>query len=163
VNEKVVACEPVASSVSPKMIAKIVMEVMARVPKCKPDIEKEIDPKSGFCLVKGNTVACKVFDTGNPQDKVGIEEYLTMKESPNMSPSFITMEKSSFDVHLGYEEIDYVVEGTLEFVVNGKRFTGHEGDVFYIPKDIDVTFSTPDKCKFFCVTYPANWQELLGK
>ncbi|SDH20825.1 MULTISPECIES: cupin domain-containing protein [Clostridia] len=163
-EETTLASEPVVSSVSPEMISRIVMEVMAKLPQfCMPEIVKEVDPKSGFCLVKGNTVACDTFDTGNPKDKVGIKEILTRRESPNMATGFMTMEKSSFDWHLGYEEIDYVVEGTLEFIVNGKKFTGHAGDVFYIPAGTDVTFTTPDKCKFFFVTYPANWADLSGK
>lgn len=158
------ASESAAPSVSPEMISRIVMEVMAKLPQLSvPEIKKEVDPQSGFCLVKGNTVACETFDTGNPQDKVGIREILTRGESPNLATGFMTLEKSSFDWHLGYEEIDYVIEGTLEFIVNGKKFTGHAGDVFYIPAGTDVTFTTPDKCKFFFVTYPANWAELSEK
>ncbi|WP_148134568.1 cupin domain-containing protein [Candidatus Formimonas warabiya] len=157
------ACEPLPA-VNQEMIAKIVMEVMAKLPQfCLPEIVKEVDPQSGFCLVKGNTVTCDTFETGNPQDKVGIKEILTRRESPNMATGFMTLEKSSFDWHLGYEEIDYVVEGTLEFIVNGKKFSGQAGDVFYIPAGTDVTFTTPDKCKFFFVTYPANWADLSGK
>lgn len=159
-----VSNEPAVSSVSPEMISKIVMEVMARLPQfCVPEIAKEVEPKTGFVLVKGNTVVCDKFETENPQDKVGIKEILTRRESPNMATGFMTLEKSSFDWHLGYEEIDYVIEGTLEFIVNGKKFTGHAGDVFYIPAGTDVTFTTPDKCKFFFVTYPANWADLSSK
>jgi len=163
-EEKVMSNEPTMSSISPEIISKIVIEIMAKLPQfCVPEIAKEVEPKSGFVLVKGNTVTCDNFDTGNPQDKVRFKEVLTRRESPNMATGFMTMEKSSFDWHLGYEEIDYVVEGTLEFIVNGKRFTGHAGDIFYIPAGTDVTFTTPDKCKFFFVTYPANWAELSGK
>jgi len=58
------------------------------------------------------------------------------------------------------EELDYVIEGSLDIIVNGKTYRGKAGDVFYIPKNTTVTFSTPDKAKFFFVTYPANWAEL---
>jgi len=162
-EEREGSAEPVISTVSPELISKIVMEVMANLPQFNNgEIKKEVDPESGFSLVKGNTVTCESFNTGNPQDKVGIREILTRKESPNMATGFMTMEKSSFEWHLMYEEIDYVIEGTLEFIVNGRKYTGTAGDVFYIPRDTKVTFSTPDKCKFFFVTYPANWAELSG-
>jgi len=155
--------EPAVSQVSPELISKIVMEVMARLPQfVQPDLVKEVDPETGFALVKGNSVVCERFNTGNPKDKVGIKEILTIKESPNMATGFMTMEESSFDFQLKYDEIDYVVDGTLEFIVNGKKYTGHPGDVFFIPMNTKVTFSTPNKCKFFFVTYPANWAELAN-
>lgn len=162
-EEKEAAALSQVSAVSPELISKIVMEVMARLPQTpKEELVKEVDPETGFALVKGNSVVCERFNTGNPKDKVGIKEILTIKESPNMATGFMTMEKSSFEFQLKYDEIDYVVDGTLEFIVNGKKFTGHPGDVFFIPMDTKVTFSTPNKCKFFFVTYPANWAELAN-
>jgi ethanolamine utilization protein EutQ len=155
--------QPEAPSVSPELISKIVMEVMARLPQiAQPGLVKEVDPTTGFALVKGNSVVCERFNTGNPNDKVGIKEILTIKESPNMATGFMTLDHTSFDFQLKYDEIDYVVDGTLEFIVNGKKYTGHPGDVFFIPMNTKVTFSTPDKCKFFFVTYPANWAELVN-
>jgi len=158
-----ISSELVVSSVNSEMISRIVMEVMANLPQfCISEMVKEVEPKSGFALIKGNTVTCESFNTGNPKDKVGLKEILTIEESPNMATGFMTMEDSAFDFHLKYDEIDYVVDGTLEFIVNGKKFTGHAGDVFFIPMGTKVTFSTPDKCRFFFVTYPANWAELAN-
>lgn len=157
-----VSSEPGVSSVNPEMISRIVMEIMAKMPQlCVSEMIKEVDPESGFALIKGNTVTCERFNTGNPKDKVGIKEILTIKESPNMATGFMTIEDSSFDFQLKYDELDYVVDGTLEFIVNGKKYTGHAGDVFFIPMNTQVTFSSPDKCRFFFVTYPANWAELV--
>jgi ethanolamine utilization protein EutQ len=148
-------------AVDPELIAKIVKNVLAgmNINTDSCDLQREIDP-SGLCLIKGDSVVCEPFNTGNPNDKVGIKEILSTKESPNMGLGFMTMEESSFSWDMKYEEIDYIVEGTLEFTVDGKTYTGKAGDVFYIPKDTTVTFSTPDKTKFFFVVYPANWAEL---
>lgn len=162
-EEESVSNEPIVSQVSQEMITRIVMEVMAKLPQfCTPEMEKEVDPETGFALIKGNTVVCEKFNTGNPKDKVGIKEILTIKESPNMCAGFMTIEDSSFDFLLKYDEFDYVVDGTLEFIVNGKKYTGHAGDIFFIPMNTKVTFSTPDKCRYFFVTYPANWAELAN-
>jgi ethanolamine utilization protein EutQ len=147
------------SAVDPNLIAKIVREVMKFLPGSPKNLVKEADP-SGLRLVKGNSIVCERFNTGNPNDKVGIKEILTIKESPNMASGFMTLEDTSFSWDLKYEEIDYIVEGTLEMTVNGKTYRGEAGDVFYLPKDTTVTFSTPNKVKFFFVTYPANWAEL---
>jgi len=154
-DEKVVSC------VDPSMISRIVLEVVAGLSHTKGEMKKEEDP-SGLRLIRGKSVECETFNTGNPQDKVGLTEILTRKESPDMATGFMTIEESSFYWELKYAEIDYIIEGTLDFIVDGRRYRGRAGDVFYIPKDSKVTFSTPDYAKFFFVTYPANWDELSG-
>jgi len=151
-----------ALQLNPDLISRIVMEVMAKMPGFGPVLmEKEVDA-SGIALVKGRSVVCEEFNTGNPRDKVGLTEILTRRESPNMTTGFMTMDHTAFDWHLMYDEIDYVVEGTLDIIVNGKTYRGQAGDVLFIPRDTKITFSTPDKCRFFFVTYPANWDELSG-
>jgi ethanolamine utilization protein EutQ len=154
--------QEVKGVVDPAMIAKIVGEVMKSLNQTQPSqLVKEVD-QSGLRLVKGNTVVLENFNTGDPSHNVKIKEILNIKESPNMATGFMSMEKTTFDWHLTYDEMDYVIEGTLEFIVDGKKYTGKTGDVFFIPANTKVTFSTPDKVKFFFVTYPANWAELSG-
>lgn len=157
------ACESLIKSneISPALITQIVREVLAAMPGLPPEpgLVKQDDP-SGLRLVRGNSVQCETFNTGNPRDKVGIKEILTTKESPNMATGFMTLEETAFSWDLKYEEIDYVIDGTLEITVNGKTYRGTAGDVFYLPRDTTITFSSPDKAKFFFVTYPANWAEL---
>lgn len=152
------------TSLDPNLIARIVREILASLPVTKPPeaFSKVCDP-SGIRLIRGDTVECAPFDTGNPHNKVGLTEILNTRESPNMATGFMTMESSSFDWELKYDELDYVVEGTLDIIVDGKTYRGQAGDVFYIPKNTRITFSTPSNVRFFFVTYPANWAELSNK
>ncbi len=144
------------------LVQKIVQAVLAELqPAVNPGFVKEADP-SGLRLVRGQTVKLNPFNTGNPQDRVGIKEILTTKESPHLATGFMTMEQCSFPWELKYEEIDYIVEGTLELVINGVTYRGGPGDVFYIPANTKLTFKCPDRVKFFFVTHPANWAELSG-
>lgn len=150
-------------------IASIVSQVVAALPGMQNNGVQNIrkDPviegrPGGLRLVRGDTVVQEEFNTGKPGDRVTIKEILGAKDSPNMSSGFMTMDKSSFTWTLTYDEIDYVIEGTLEFIVDGQKYSGKAGDVFYIPNNSTVTFSTPDHVKFFYVTYPANWAELCG-
>lgn len=161
-----VGCGPgrALEGISQELIARIVREVLGAMPglRKEPELVTEADP-SGVRLVRGESVKCEPFDTGKPNDKVGIKEILTIRESPDMAAGFMTLEESAFTWNLTYEEVDYIVEGTLDIIVNGKTYRGKAGDVFYIPRNTTVTFSTPDKAKFFFVTYPANWAELSKK
>lgn len=145
------------------LIYKIVKEVLAQSmgAMIQKSFDKEYDP-SGLKLVRGNTVECDKFETGNPNAKVGLKDVVNTKESPNMGAGFMTIEKSSFDWELCYEEFDYIVEGNLDITINGRTYHGKTGDVFFIPKNSKITWSTPDFARFFYVAYPANWAELAA-
>lgn len=116
--------------------------------------------KDGLKVIRGNTVKMDVFDTGNPNAKAYYQE-LVNKDESKMSAGFLTIENSRFDWELTYEEIDYVIEGTLTIEINGKTYTAYPGDVLFVPSGSKVVWSSPDKARVFYTTYPANWADLL--
>lgn len=146
-------------NISEELITRIVNEVMESFQTDNKQVKK-ITEHDRIRLIKRNSVVFEKFDTGNPTDQVTFKEILSIEESPNMATGFLKIEKSAFDWYLGYDELDYVIEGTLEITYNGKTYTGHGGDVIFIPKETPVTFSSPDHCTFFFAAYPANWQDL---
>ncbi|MDR0880862.1 MAG: cupin domain-containing protein [Clostridioides sp.] len=119
----------------------------------------DADP-TGLKVVRGNSVKMDVFDTGNPSNKVYFQE-LVSKDESKMSAGFLTIENSRFDWELTYEEIDYVIEGTLTVEINGKTYTAYPGDVLFVPSGSNVVWGSPDKARLFYTTYPANWADLL--
>lgn len=144
--------------IPPKLIAEIVKKVLDSLPGVPKEdgLVKEID-ETGVVLVKGKSVKMETFDTGNPKDKVCLKETMTRELSPHLAAGFMELEESAFDWTLTYNEMDYIIEGTLDIIVDGKTYRGHAGDVFYIPEGTSITFATPDKCKFFyvCTPWPA--------
>lgn len=125
-----------------------------------PDQPYNADMNSGIKVVRGNSVRMDYFDTGNPDAKVYYQELISKDESA-MSAGFLTIEKSSFEWNLTYEEIDYVIEGTLEITINGKKITAYPGDVVFVPSGSNVVWGSPDKVRLFYTTYPANWADLM--
>ena len=117
--------------------------------------------KDGLKLVRGSSVRMDVFDTGNPNNKVFYQELIS-KDDAKMSAGFLTIEKSRFEWELCYEEIDYVIEGTLTLEINGKTFTAYAGDVLFVPSGSKVVWGSPDKARVFYTTYPANWADLMA-
>lgn len=114
----------------------------------------------GLKVVRGNSVKFDAFDTGNPNAKVFYQEIIS-KEDSSMSSGFLTIDHSNFEWELTYEEIDYVIEGTLTIMINGKSFIAYPGDVLYVPSGSKVVWGSPDKVKLFYVTYPANWADCM--
>lgn len=144
--------------VRPELVERIVKEVLAVLGEQGmtggPVVEKH---KSGLRLVRGDTVTCEPFSTGNPRDRVFLKDLLPLADSPNMCAGFMTMENSAFEWELKYDEYDYVIDGELEIIVDGQTYLGKPGDVFFIPRGSRIIFSSPGKAKFLYVTYPANW------
>ncbi len=156
-DEKVNKCQIVEQTtcrVDASLVARIVEEVLSQMEiNTKPShLVKEADI-SGLRLVKGDTVVLDKFSQGNSNNNVRLKEVLSIKESPNMATGFMEMEETSFDWNLKYDEINYVIQGILEVTINGNKYTGEAGDVFYIPAGAKVKFSTPSRVRFFFVTY----------
>lgn len=141
------------------LLKKIVAEELN---KKTTGFEKFID-KSGVGVVKASTVKPEKFDTGNPNDRVFLTDVFSLDESGRLSCGIMEMEESTFDWELNYDEIDYVIEGTLEIIVDGRKVVGNRGDIILLPKGSKIKFSTPNFTRFLYVIYPADWQDHIGE
>jgi len=149
------------NQVNEKIIEDIVRKVMAeQLTGKKEALVKSVD-RSGVLSVKGSSVKCERFDTGKAGDQVYLTDIVTLEESPRLGCGFMEMTETTFDWTLQYDEVDYIIEGTLEIVIDGRKVTGNQGDVIMIPKGTAIQFSVPKYAKFMYVTYPANWAETV--
>lgn len=98
------------------------------------------------------------LDTGRPADRVWTRDLFTLEESPRLGAGLMVMERTTFPWTLSYDEMDYVIEGRLDILVDGRTVSAGPGEVVYIPKDSSIQFSVADKARFLYFVYPANWQ-----
>ena len=120
----------------------------------KPEFEKHIDP-SGIIGIKTSTVKCEPFQ----QDGVKLKDVVTLEEAPRMGCGIMELSNGAdFEWTLTYDEMDYVIEGRLDILVDGQTVSAGPGEVLYIPKDTSIQFSVRDKARFLYFVYPANWQ-----
>lgn len=123
------------------------------------DYVREIT-KEGVIAVKLPTVRVTekdLMDTGKPGDVVYTKDVFSLKESPRLGCGVMEMKDTTFDWTLNYDEIDYVIEGMLSIIINGKSVTANAGELILIPKGSSIKFSAPDYARFIYVTYPADW------
>ena len=99
------------------------------------------------------------MDTGNPADRVWTRDLFTLEEAPRLGCGLMVMERTTFPWTLTYDEMDYVIEGRLDILVDGQTVSAGPGEVLYIPKDTSIQFSVRDKARFLYFVYPANWQK----
>ncbi len=150
----------IINNMDEKLVAEIVKRVLEeQMGKEKtPQLEKQND-RSGVVAIKGSSVKCDVFDTGKQGDRVYLKDILTLEENKNLATGFMEMDSCEFEWTLNYDEVDYIIEGTLEIKIEGRKVTGNAGDVIMIPKGSTIKFAAPGYVKFLYVTYPANWAE----
>ncbi len=143
-------------NVSEALIAEIVKKVLEQSSQPKEDFVKHKDP-SGIMSIVGSSVKCERFE----QDGVALKDLATLEEAPRMGAGIMEVDNTAFEWTLTYDEWDYVIEGTLEIVIDGRVVTGNAGDVIYIPAGSHIQFrSRNGKARYFYTVYPANWQEL---
>lgn len=150
-----------------KDIDKSVLEVLVRqiideklnAVKDDVDFERQVDA-SGVTSIKLPTVKVDEsnrLDTGNPKDVVYTKDLFTLEESPRLGCGMMEMKETTFDWTLNYDEIDYVIEGTLDIIIDGRKVSASEGEIVFIPKGTKIQFSVKDFARFLYVTYPADW------
>lgn len=143
-----------------KVVEEIVKKVLMKQLKGKErDFVKAVD-ESGVAVIKTDTVKPEKFDTGKEGDEVYLKDVLTLEESPRLGCGVMEMKESTFDWTLKYDEVDYIIDGTLEIVIGDRKVIGKKGDIVFIPKNTSIKFSSPKYAKFIYVVYPANWDQL---
>lgn len=138
-------------------LEKIIRKVIERELRGEKSI-KYVDP-AGVAVIKTERIEKVKFDTGNPQDEVYVTDLFSLEESPRIGAGMMEMTKSTFDWTLNYDEIDYIIDGKLEIVIDGRIVAGEKGDVLLIPKESKIKFKATEYAKFIYVVYPANWME----
>ncbi|OUN22508.1 ethanolamine utilization protein EutQ [Flavonifractor sp. An82] len=98
------------------------------------------------------------MNTGNPGDKVYTRDLFTLEQSPRLGVGIMEMTDTTFPWTLNYDEMDYVVEGRLDILCNGRHVSAGPGELIHIPKGSEIQFSVTGHARFLYFVYPADWQ-----
>ncbi|MDR1580972.1 MAG: cupin domain-containing protein [Synergistaceae bacterium] len=122
------------------------------------DSSRQVD-SSGIIAVDSRALTLEDFPFPVDARRVTLKDVFSLEESPRIGAGIMELDHTSLAWTLTYDEIDYVISGTLEIVIDGRKVTAGEGGVILIPKGSSIIFSTPDHARFLYVVYPANWAE----
>lgn len=139
------------------MIRQILLEKLGSCSNI--DTNREIT-KSGVISVKIPNIKVSEadrMDTGRPSDIVYTKDVFSIEESRRLGCGIMEMKQTTFPWTLNYDEIDYVIEGSLSIKVNQEIVTAKQGELILIPKGSSIEFSVPDYARFIYTTYPADW------
>lgn len=144
-------------NIDEKLIENIVRKVIAeQMEKSKQDDFVTSEHK-GVKSIDAKKVVCEKFPFES--ERVYLTDVLTTKESPRLGCGIMELDSTTLDWTLNYDEIDYIIEGTLQIIIDGKTISASQGEIIYIPKDSSITFKAEGKTRFMYVVYPANWSE----
>lgn len=151
--------ENIDKSLLEKIVRQIIEEKLAGTSNDSVDFIRNKDA-SGIISVKLPTVRVDEsnrLDTGNSSDVVYTKDLFTLEESRRLGCGVMEMKETTFDWTLNYDEIDYVIEGHLDIVIDGRLVSADAGELILIPKGSTIKFSVPNYARFIYVTYPADW------
>ena len=121
---------------------------------------KQVDP-SGVAPIKLPEITVSEedrLDTGNTNDIVYTKDLFSLEESPRLGCGLMVMKETTFDWTLDYDEIDYVISGKLDIIIDGRKVSASAGELILIPKNSKIQFSVAEEARFVYVTFPADWQ-----
>ena len=121
---------------------------------------KQVDP-SGIMSIKLPEIDVTEddrLDTGKPADIVYTKDLFSLEESPRLGCGLMVMKDTTFDWTLEYDEIDYIISGQLDILIDGRKISATAGEIILIPKSSKIQFSVTGDARFVYVTYPADWQ-----
>ena len=81
---------------------------------------KQVDP-SGIMSIKLPEIDVTEddrLDTGNPADIVYTKDLFSLEESPRLGCGLMVMKDTTFDWTLEYDEIDYIISGQLDILID---------------------------------------------
>lgn len=142
-------------NISEQLIREIVEKVVAQACAAPQPFEKHVDKNSGVLVVKTDTVKPEPFEDGGKG--VYLTDIVSLDESPRLGAGVMEMDHTSFAWTLNYDEFDYIIDGTLEVIVDGVKTVGNKGDIMLIPKGSSIIFSAPEFARFVYFVYPADW------
>ena len=148
--------EEIDSKALEGLVRKALAEIVAESGECRTGLNRHVD-RSGVISIKLPEVKPEPFNTGKPGDKVFLKDLVSLEESPRLGFGIMEMDHSSFDWKLNYDEVDYVIEGRLEILIDGRSVAASAGEIILIPRGSSITFSAPEFARFMYVVYPADW------
>lgn len=141
------------------ILEKLIREILTE--KLSSQLEKKVLP-SGIIHVKVPDIQVDEsnrLDTGNSSHKVYTKDLFSLEESKRLGCGIMEMTDTTFDWSLNYDEIDYVIKGSLSIISGGKTVTAAPGEIILIPKGSNIQFSVQGYARFLYATYPADWFE----
>ena len=130
-------------------IRRIIREILEEQDHCPVKLEK---------VPQVTVTEADRLDTGDPSHRVYTHDLFSLSDSPRLGCGVMEMEQTTFPWTLQYDEIDYVISGSLTVYMDAHAVTAGPGEVILIPKGSSIRFSAQERTRFLYVTYPADWQ-----
>ncbi len=148
------------SNIDPKNLEAMIRKILAEIitENGEGGGPRHVD-KSGVMSVRTAEIKTEdfPFDIGPANGRVRLKDMVNLEESPRLGFGVMEMDTTSFKWTLNYDEVDYIIDGTLEIIIDGRKVVGNPGDTLFIPAGSTIEFSAPGFTRFLYVVYPANW------
>lgn len=139
---KVISKDPV--------LQKSIMKILLNEKK----FEIETD-KTGFTLIKGDSIK---YDKNFKNLNIYSQDLIKTKDN---IVGILKIDNDSFVKNTQSDGNLFIVEGDVDIILNGKKYTAKSGDLVSIPKNINLKITSSNASKVLYFSKNLNWSETL--
>ncbi len=91
-----------------------------------------------------------------------LSEAVGTSMSDTIGAGLVRVEDTRLKRKLGYDEILYILSGSMEVETEeAETLVAEEGDFLYLPKGATPTYVWKDQCFMHYTIFPSNWEDLM--
>ncbi len=144
---------------TPELVDVVKRVVQARLSNIKSpaaqaanDVEKSsaLLTWDGVSLIDGDQLLDECSGPDIP-GKVLISDAIRCHEQSPLTATYMKWEKTSFSRTVEFPEINIILEGKLNIVMDGNTLSAKTGDLIYMAEGASVTYDSPNGVKLACV------------
>ncbi len=117
----------------------------------KHNPDQVVTQTGGVCFIKGNMIPGDISGPIPVEEKVMVADAFKCSEDSTLAGGYMEWSKASFNRSVDNNEINIVIDGELHLSVDGQTSVVEQGDMVYLPKGTQVTYSAPGRVKLACV------------
>jgi len=113
--------------------------------------DQVVTETGGVCFIKGNMIPGELTGPIPVDEKVMVADAFKCSPDSTLAGGYMEWSKASFNRTVDNNEINIVIDGELNLSVNGRTSVVEQGDMVYLPRGTQVTYSAPGRVKLACV------------
>jgi ethanolamine utilization protein EutQ len=117
----------------------------------KHNPDQVVTQTGGVCFVKGNMIPGELTGPIPVEEKVMVADAFKCSPDSTLAGGYMEWSKASFNRTVDNNEINIVIDGELNLSVDGQTSVVEQGDMVYLPRGTQVTYSAPGRVKLACV------------
>jgi ethanolamine utilization protein EutQ len=97
-----------------------------------------------------------------PTGSTSIARMITIAISQHMGAGIEYLENATIDWTVSYDEILFIIEGSITIEFEGEQHVCGPGDIVWLPEGTHLRYIATNRAGYFYALYPVDWAARQG-